>query len=233
MTYKTYGELKLKVQRETDTEAEDFVQDGELMSYFQDAVNEAEAHIHKLGLEDDYFLKRETFDLTVGQENISLPTDIYANKIRSLVFKWNDAIYPVKRLKGQRRFMLAENLLLEDNASEYYGYIILNNGPTVNPLLQLYPTGKHTGTDLFIMHYIRNAVEIVDDNSFVDIPEFYSFIVSFVKWKIFSKEGSALAQEAKATHDEQKALMIATLEQMVPDDDNTIPAETDHYEVST
>lgn len=233
MNYKTYGELKLKVQRETDTEAEDFVQDAELMSYFQDAVNEAEAHIHKLGLEDDYFLKRTTFDLTLGQEYLTMPADIYANKIRSLVFKWNDAIYPVKRLKGRRRFLLAENMLLEDNASEYYGYIILNNDPTTNPVLQLYPTGKHTGSDLFIMHYIRNAVEITDDDSIVDIPEFYSFITAFVKWKIFSKEGSALRDSYKADLDEQKALMIQTLEQMVPDDDNIIEAETDHYEVST
>jgi hypothetical protein len=233
VNYKTYGELKLKVQRETDTEAEDFVQDDELMSYFQDAVNEAEAHIHKLGLEDDYFLKRDTFDLTLGQESISLPTDIYANKIRSLVFKWNDAIYPVKRLKGQRRFLLAENLLLEDNATEHYGYIIINNGPDVKPVLQLYPTAKHVGTDLMIMHYIRNAVEIVDEDSIVDIPEFYSFITAFVKWKIFSKEGSALRDAYKAELDEQKTLMLQTLEQMVPDNDNIIEAETDHYEVST
>jgi len=233
MNYKTYGELKLKVQRETDTEAEDFVQDDELMGYFQDAVNEAEANIHKLGLEDDYFLSKASMDMTIGQSVFNLPSDIYANKIRAFYFVQQTMIFPVKRLKGRDKFMLADSLRLDAGTTNYYGYILFNYGPTVNPVIELYPVSNHQGTGLLKMAYIRNAIEIEDSNSIVDIPEFYSFIIAFVKWKIYDKEGSAKADSAKSDLEAQRVLMVATLEQMVPDDDNEIPIDSRHYEEST
>lgn len=233
MIYKTYGELRQKVERETDTEAEDFVGAEELMGYFQDAVNEAEAHIHKLGLEDDYFLSSKFFDLSLGQTQIVLPTDIYANKIRNFYFIQDQIIFPVIRLKGKDKFMKADQLRLEQGTTNYYSYIIFNSSSDAKPIIELYPAARHNGSNLLKMIYIRNAIEIVSDDSPIDIPEFYSFIIAYVKWKIYDKEGSPKLDEVKADMEREKTLMIETLEQMVPDDDNIIPLDTTHYEEAT
>lgn len=233
MQYKTFGELKLKVQRETDTEAEEFVTSEEIKSYFQDAVNECAAHIHKLGLEDTYFQSRKKYDIVIGQQELELPPDIYAMKISALTFSGNGKVFPIKRMKGPKRFsIIAEMEQFQENG-DWYEYHILNTSPDTPPVIELWPPSKDQGANFITMYYIRQAIQIVDDSSKVDIPEFYSFIISFVKWKIYSKEGSALTSDAKAELDEKRDLMLATLAEITPDYDSNIEGDRSAYEEHT
>ena len=48
MQYRTYEDLRNEVLVEMDMELEDFIQESEVMGYFNDAVREAASHIHKL-----------------------------------------------------------------------------------------------------------------------------------------------------------------------------------------
>lgn len=231
MVYRTYGALKTEVLMETDTEAEDFLQADEIMAYFQDAVNECQAHIHKLGLEDDYFLKKKTdYSLTNGQSVLDMPSDIYAAKIRGLIYSYGGRIYPIKRMKGPKRFELLADLLQNPGQNTPYVYQIINTSSAAGLDIDIYPRSYETSTNCITMHYIREAVTIVDDNSVVDIPQFYSFIKAFVKYKILNKAGEMLAADAKADLDKERVLMLETLREMTPDYDDIIPPDTSIYE---
>ena len=81
MTYKTYAQLLAKIEKDLDLESEDFIQDDELMEYFNDAIRECESHIHKLGLEDVYFKTFDNPSLVSGTSDYAMPTNIFANKI--------------------------------------------------------------------------------------------------------------------------------------------------------
>lgn len=80
------------------------------------------------------------------------------------------------------------------------------------------------------MDYIRTVVLVQNDTDLVDIPEFYSFIKAFVKYKLFDKENSPKADSVKADYAKETNLMIETLREMTPDHDNEIEGDYSHYE---
>lgn len=233
MQYKTYATLKSEVLIETDTEAEDFIQASEVLAYFNDAINEAEAHIHKLGLEDDYFLSTAQFSLTNGLQYLTMPSDIYATKIRGLIYATTEKTYPIKGIKGPKKFEEMQDILMNSGGQPYYQYQILNASAANGHRIHLFPYSYETATNCITMYYIRNANEVTVDASVVDIPEFYSFIKAYVKYKIYDKEGSVKASDAKADLDKERLLMIETLTEMTPDYNNEIPPDLSIYEEMT
>ncbi len=230
MELRTYSELKTEVLMETDTEAEDFIQSDEIRGYFRDAINEAEAHIHKLGLEDDYFLTSQSYSLTNGLTHLAMPTNIYATKIRGLVYSTPDKVYPIKRIKGAKRFEIIQNLLQNPHSGEYYRFQIINDNSTDGYKMELLPPSYETRTNCIVMYYIRNANNPTTDSTKIDIPEFYSFIKAYVKYKIYDKEGSVKSADALVEVNKERELMLATLAEMVPDYDSEIPPDLSLYE---
>lgn len=229
MAYKTYGELKSEVLKEADMEAEDFIQASEVLGYFNDAVDEAVAHIHKLGLEDDYFLTKKVYDLVNGQTDLDMPDNIYMTKIRGFVYSTPEKVYPIKRIVGPKRFQIIENLLQNPTGNAYYRYQISNDSATSGFKIELYPPSYETMANCIVMHYVRKANTVVDDNSIIDIP-FYQFVKAFVKWKLFGKENGPKADDSKQEYLEQKQLMLETLAEMVPDYGSEIPPDITLYE---
>lgn len=230
MSYRTYGDLKTEVLIETDTEGEEFIQAAEVLSYFQDAVNKAAAHIHKLGVEDDYFLTRTQYSLTNGQQTLDMPANIYATKIRGLIYSTTEKTYQITKFKGAGRFSAMADVLQSPTQGAYYKFQIVNDSADDGFKIELYPYSQEDSTNCITMHYIREPATIVDDDSLVDIPQFYSFVKAFVKWKIYDKENSAKADDAKAEMEAEQNLMLETLAEMVPDYDSTIPADLSAYE---
>jgi hypothetical protein len=233
MTYKTFGTLKTKIQRETDTEDEEFVTADEIKDYFQEAVDECAAQIYKIWpLACQYFEKLTKYDLEVGQQNVTLPSDMYARAITRLVFKGNGKVFTVRRMKQNRRYELMAQIDQDGDQGDYYMYYFDNASSAVQQL-QLWPTSKDEGEDILWMWYVRQPIQIVDDDSKIDVPEFYYYITSYVKWKIYDKEGSVKAVDAKVELEKNKALMLSTLDEMTPDEDNLIESDTSAYEEHT
>lgn len=231
MQYKTYEQLKNQVLREVDMEAEDFIQPEEIKDYFNDAVNECEAHIHKLGLEDDYFLKTTSpgLSLTNGQQTLDFPSDIYATKIRGITYTTPERVYQIHRIKGKDKFREIQNLIQQANTGLNYRYQISNNSASEGYKIQLFPYSYETRSNCIVIDYIRNANEIVDNTSIVDIPEFYSFIKAYVKYKLLDKEGNVKASDAQADYIKERDLMLATLAEMTPDYDEGIQPDISIY----
>jgi len=97
MKFYTWAEIKAKVQRDLDIESEVFVNDAELLGYCNDAIDEAEAEI--MGVYSDYFLARETITLVSGTETYSLPSDIFAHKVRRVMYNNGSSVYEIRRMR--------------------------------------------------------------------------------------------------------------------------------------
>lgn len=229
MEYKTYSDIKKEVQRALDLQAESFITDPELLEYCNNAINTAESEIH--GIYEDYFLKSSTIDLTSGEKHYSLPSDIFANKIRDLVYNDGSTIYSVKRLTSIDKFEQAENYDIYD-PDAYYSYFIVNRGSADNfkPKIRLVPASSETKAGVLKIFYLRNANKVALDTDVVDIPEFYSFIVQFMKVECYKKEGHPNLGLAMNSLERERRMMIDTLSNMVPDGENQMEMDLTFYE---
>lgn len=227
MKYWTWAEIRTKIEDECDLEDEDFVGTDELLSYANEAIDEAEAEIH--GLYEDYFLKKVDIPVVLNDEFLSIPDempDIYADKIRRIIFTAGSSTYTVNRMKDWKKF---EQKAANDNSqsSDLYQYFIVNSTPG-NPQIMFTPKIRESGT--MTVWYLRNANRLEETTDVCDIPEFVNFVIAFMKVKVYQKEGHPGLEEATAKLEAQRAQMISTLQSRVPDAENDLEADFSHYE---
>lgn len=228
----TLAEIKTKIKQDTDLEAEDFIVENELLAIINEGVDECEAHIHKFGREHEYFLTESSINIVQGQDEYELPEDIYATKIKALSYVKGTTIYPIRRLRSMDRFLELEVLKLE-NLVDSYQYLLVHKNPTDGYRVKIFPAARESVTNGFKLWYIRNANKLTLDSDICDIPEFVYYIIAFAKFQILFKEGHPNAAEAKAELEKQKQLMVETLGEMVPDEDDKIQMDMDHYDSAT
>lgn len=239
MTYKTFAQIKTKIYAELDLETEDFIQADEFLGYVNDGISICEAIIHKLGLEDEYFLTKTTLNLVSGSSDITLPTNLYMNKIRKVLYSYNNQIFPVDRLRGKNRFENRELLRNSSTGSGNYYYLIRNDAATAVPVLELVPSAVETATAALTLWYIREAAKwastsTVDSALNCDLPSVaLQFLYQYVKFRCYAKEGHPNVEEAQQEMATFKGDMIAALEQMVEDGDTVVEADMTHYQEST
>lgn len=225
----TYGELKEKVENDLDLIDELFITPNELLSYFNEAIDQAEAEIHKLGCENEYFLSAMNMPLVYGQSEYALPENIYANKIRRIVYSHNNRIYPIERFRGSKMFEQIADTLSDPGSDPWYKYIIKNDSAATGPKIVLFPAAQETNSAAVTIWYIRNANRLINDSDVLDIPEFSSFVIQHVKCRAYEKEGHPNVQAALAVLQSERQLMIETLSEMVPDDDNRVEMDVSYY----
>lgn len=233
--YWTYAEIKTKIENDMDLEAEDFVQPSELLNLVNEAIDEAEADIHTLGLEDNYFLTVAELDITAGENYLDLPSEIYASKIKAVIYNNGTEIYPVKRFRGPNMFLEIERADYYTNSTAPYRYILLNqSGDSVYAArMKFSPAFRDTLTGAIKIYHLRNVARMVDDTSVLEIPEFVHFIIKHVKYQVYKKEIHPNTQLAKGELEEERKRMIETLMSMVPDQDSQIPMDLSAYDEST
>lgn len=226
----TYLELRGKLQRDMDIEGEEFVQTAELLAYFNDAIRECEAHIHKLGIDDVYFKSSDTPTLVVGTSAYAMPSNIYLNKILECVYINNTDIYEVKRLKGRDKHVKKAIINRDPGSNPRYIYDIYHDTAAAGVKWELIPPSQEASTNIK-RWYIRKAQTMTVDASICDLPEIcYTFIYAFVAWRVWGKEGDQRATDAKGTLDEQRALLLETLSEMTPDEENLVEGDSSSYD---
>jgi len=222
----TYGEVRALVEKELDLEEENFIQPSEMAQYCNEAIDECEAEIHTLGLEDGYFLSSEPLAMVQGQQAYSMPSDIYANKIISIIHDDGSKKYPIKRVRGVNKF---EKLAYVD-ASDDYSYIIRNSS-SAGVKIMLYPPAKTTDSSIVTIWYIRNLATVAEDVDVVEVPEFINFVRAYMKAKCMAKENMGeVPPGAAAELEQQRRQMNQTLMNMVPDGDNEIEVDQEFYQ---
>lgn len=237
MIYKTFAQIKAKVERELDIEVEEFIQPEEFVEYVNDGISIAEASIHKLGLEDEYFLTKYTLPLVTGQEDYALPAPIYMNKIRAVVYSLGSTIYTIERLRGADKFEDLARINQYTSVTDYYKYLIRNDSAAGGVVMQLVPPSRETTPNAAKIWYIRETAKWVYDpaglydNLLCDLPQIaMQFLYQYVKYRCYEKEGHPNTADALTMLGELKAEMITTMEQMVADDNTEIVKDLSIYQ---
>jgi hypothetical protein len=226
-TFFTGTQIKEKIERDLDLEDEEFITDDEMLGYINEGVREAAAEINDLY--EDYLLKRAYIPLVSGTEEYALPSDIYAMKIRRIVYRSGSTVYSIDRIKDWKKF---EEYALESvsQSSTRYKYFPINS-VAGEPRLLFSPPAKETSSQNVTIWYFREAAILSSFTDTCDIPEFINFIIQYVKVRCYEKEvGHPNLQKAMLDLEQQRSQMQSTLAAMVPDADNEIEPDLSLYE---
>lgn len=236
----TYGEANAKVRADLDLTNETFLTPDEMVGLWNDAIQRAAAQIQKLGVEDEYFTKQGTISLVTGAVRFPLPGDIYAQKIRGIIYQRGDEIYTVYRFRRRTKFVkIAEiNQMAQDI---FYQYDLENPDVATGYQLVLVPPSRETdpmGSPSLTIHYIREVLYVplvsvgsqnATDATKIDIPEFMTYIFADVKYEVAKKIPHPNLEGFKADKNTELGLMIETLTEQVADDATEIEPDMSHY----
>lgn len=223
MNLVTYSAIKTKIENDLDLIDETFISETELLGYMNEAINDAQAVIHNLGLEARYFLTQDTLTISNGTSDYSMPTDIYANKIVHIQYTNGSKTYYLRRIREMGEIPFIE-------VAEDYKYQIFNL--TAGIVMRLFPTPVESGA--FITRYyireVRALTTSTDASNTCEIPECINFLYQHVKTRCYEKEGNKNLEKAVMDLKTQHDLMVQTLQEMVPDTNNQILPDFSHYE---
>lgn len=224
--YWTLLQIRSKLNRDLDLQAEDFVSSEEMLDYINEAIDECEAEIHSL--QEDYFFTRTKIDVVEGQESYELPANCYAHKIRRVVWIRQGEIYKVARVqpwKLPEAYAIAKEYDVSTHIFRYF----VENPSAAAPVITIMPTPDVSG-EYVELWYLRQANRLEQDTDICDIPEFINFIFQYVKVRVYEKEGHPNAAQARADLQAQRTLMQGTLAAAQPDAENLVEPDLTLYE---
>lgn len=142
----TFKEAADKVKRDLDLNEEDpeetFVKTDELIGYYNEGIDEAEAEI--MTLHEDYFLTSDYVPLAQGSDTYDMPKNIYANKLRDVMFENGSIIYEVKKFRMRFKF---EKIAFgrQFGQADDYRYFLTNDAPGKRKFV-IVPAARETAT---------------------------------------------------------------------------------------
>lgn len=212
--------------RDLDLEGESFIQPAEMLGYANEAIDEVERQIHVLY--EDYFLTRAVITLVPGQELYDIPSNIYALKIRNIIYRNGNQVWKLDRLTNSQKLAYYEEQTANSTGTQQYGFFIINS-IVGQPQILLTPTPTEAGSFLQIW-YIRNANEMIDDTSICDIPESVNYVMSYIKMKCMEKDLHPNLEKAIMDVEKQKADTLLILDRMYSDNETKIEADYSLYQ---
>lgn len=238
----TLEEFENQVRKETDCQdSSNFVGTDEFVEMLNEGIDVAEGEIMKVN--EDYFLNSSSISLISGTSDYDLPSDIFGQKIRSLIYANGTKIYPIKRIKDPEMFYKKKEIDTYGTSESEYCYILKAATAGAQCKIVLSPTPQETGA-FVTAWYLRNAhrIPIVGETvnavvttrsiqlaKVIDLPECAFFLKQFMKVKIFEKEMDPRLPGAIAVLESYKQKMVETLTDRTPDNDNLVPADLDFY----
>lgn len=229
MSTMTYSAIKTKVENDLDLIDEDFITDDEMLGYCNEGIAKAESIIHTLY--EDYFLTSANLSMVSGTASYVLPTDVYAVKIRTILYDSAPAVpggvkYEIRRVKHPKEISFLKALTSGTIRLRYLPTNSLAGGQK----LTFYPTPNETSSTYVTIWYIRDAKRMALDADTCDIPEFVEYVIQFMKARCYEKEGHPNLGAAAAYLKELEQEMIDTLKDMVPDEDTEIDQDLTFYD---
>lgn len=160
----TYGEMVTKLEGDLDLEDETFIKSDEMVGYLNEALAEASSEI--IVLNQDYFLTEFYVPTVQGTTRYDLPYNIYANKIRGVVYTNGSVNYEIARYRRKNKFM-NKVLTQQFGLSEWYQYDLQNDN-VGQTQIEFLPTMRDTAilapvASVFApirLYYIRNCARV-------------------------------------------------------------------------
>jgi hypothetical protein len=144
----TYAELRDRVATEMDLfeqdPAEEFITKEEMIGYFNDAILDARSEI--LNIYEDYFLTWDYLAIKAGDSEIKLPRNVWANKIRAILYELGAVRYTINRIRNYNKFEKIMWGEYAQNNTPWFSYYIKNSVPGKERLVFL-PTPQLTTVD--------------------------------------------------------------------------------------
>lgn len=221
---KTLGQIISRVQRDLNLEDEQFLPRGEVIDYINEAIDFVESEIHTLGREDTYFLTSANIALVEGTSTYNLPSDIFGQKIKGIVYHNGTDIYPILPMTFHGKFSEKELIDQYASSNDYYQYFI-THGTAGTWQIQLVPTAQETSSTNVVIWYIRNAKSMPnndpavagDNDTICDIPEFTHYVIAYAKMMCAGKEFDPRYEVLARQVDEYRRLMHDTLSNAIDD----------------
>lgn len=223
----TWSEIYAGLVEQLDLENEDIVDEAEMMAYANEAIDEAEGIINSLN--EEYFLMRTALVLTTA-DTYSLPSTIYANKIRSIIHYNGTDVYEIVRIPTLRKFLeyrLARANGETASTSQLMYFII--NATAGTPQIVFTPTPVASTCEIW--HY-RQANRMLASATVCDLPECVRFIFDYCHERFAWKQaaGSARHQTAIKRIEDTKQQMMVKLKPGVVDGNDEIEGDFSVYE---
>lgn len=205
MIYRTLQDVRKQLNDEHDLTEETFVTPDELRSYIWEGINHAENEI--ITQYEDYLLTRTEWLSIPDSNQITMPTDMYAFKIRKLEV----------RSTADNRLQLHKNRHLEDTDDFYNPFYQIVNKSGETPVLEF--QGLDNNFQEYRIHYTRNYVRPVNETDSIDLPEFaVEYMMAFVKYRLFQKEKEiSMLNEAKLELRDKRNQLREVLTNIVED----------------
>jgi len=224
-----YKEAREKLERDLDIQNEDFISSEELIALFNDAITEAEGVIHKLGVEDEYFFKIDTIPTAEGDTEITLPCDLYQNKIRGLAYRESGTRrYKIQFYRKRNKLInIMDDESVGDVGQDHKAYIQHPDADS-GYILNVVPAIRITSQDAMRIAYIRQCSRVTSDSSIIDVPHM-QFIYAHVAAKVKLKEKTLEDADILQLRNE-KQNMINFLTNQIVDDEDTVEMDLSIYE---
>lgn len=236
----TYAELETKIRADLDMQDSDnFCGQDEMAGLVNEAIDTAEALI--MTTCEDYFLTSSALSLLITESTITLPTDIYGQKIRGITYINGDRIYPLEEIKDPEMFYRKAVIDRQATSLEEYQYFLKSATAGAQDKLLITPAAQESGAYLE-MWYIRNANRIVlqaaPDSAtraaqlaiVIDIPEWRVYLEQYVKARVYEKMENFVKMAAADKKLEAVAqLLLVNLKDRKQNNRNEIPPDISHY----
>lgn len=223
----TLLEIRDQIKDDLDLQESDWKTDAQLNALINRHVKKTHRKI--INIYEDYFLAPLSVALDAADDYIDYPSDIYANKIKSIHFTWDlnsCEILPVKRFD---RELIDSNVLNGESTSPYRRWLSVDSA-TDGRRINLYPSSGETGT--VNIWYIREATELSNDTDICNMYEFCDYIIQCVKTAYYALDGDPRYKIEKSEELELERDLVNTLTNMNVGNDDTVIADYSHYEDS-
>jgi hypothetical protein len=212
---KTLLQIKTEIRNDLDLWDEFFMPEAQINSHINKAQRDAHAMI--INLYEDYFIDTANIALVATTYLYNLPANIFADKIRRIIYNDGSKNYRITRIENI-------NLIPLIQSNDDYRYKIIND--TTGKKLQLYPVSRETSGTNVTIYYIRKPEELTLDTDELDIPEFENYIIAKAKDYCLDKDpGNPIIPKVMSEVAKQEDLMATTLSNRHPDDQGLIQAD--------
>lgn len=231
MTTRTLLQLRGDVQDDMDlADNNALVPNALLDKYINNAIDTVEQIL--IPLDQDYLLSSEDINLVADQADYSLPTTIFGNKIRGIVYNNGNDIYEILPMRRQGVFYNANISEQFEDSTRKYRYLIRNSDAATGFKLRLYPTPPANETGTVEVWFLRNFARLSSDSDVCDAPEAYNLIRAICRRSALAKiHAGIIPPTAQADVDRETLLYREAMGVKIVDEHSgQVDADLSHYQ---
>jgi len=215
----TLDELVTKIQNDLELHEEVFVVPGDIVSYINDAIDDAEQII--IDLFSDFFLTYRDLTVIAGENQHPLPSDLFESRIRGLYYNqsgWSNTqsalqqYYKVKKMSLELQGFILVN--------DPWQYRLINSSDQTQKLY-LFPAVDVTSNNRFRLWYIRRANRLYAGTDVLEKGLRPQYILAHAKCAVMQKEGDPSLSFELENLKAQREAMVSALSRLTDDDEDS------------